>query len=255
MQQQAKFVQGSQLSDEYFNPDLRLVVISDTHGNFYQLDLPKGDILIHAGDFTLEEESEKEAKSFLAWVNKQSHRHKIIVPGNHDYGFDRNLGKFLDDIKEVKLLIDNSVEASGLRFYGVPWTKVFSNMAFNLPEGPELEAKWSAIPEDTDILVTHGPAHGYLDIEDGNHLGEIGLRDRVEQVAPQLHVFGHIHSAAGVAFNDKTVFANCALVDQRLKLCRRPTVIDFRDGEIRAIGNFVDPNTRRLFRTWERSRD
>ena len=49
-----------------------------------------------------------------------------------------------------------------VRIYGSPWQPEFYNWAFNLPRnGEEMKARWDAIPDNTDILITHGPAYGY----------------------------------------------------------------------------------------------
>lgn len=58
----------------------------------------------------------------------------------------------------------------------------------------EGEKLWSMIPENTDILVTHGPPYGILDTNIQNqHTGCPHLLQRVLAIKPRLHVFGHIH--------------------------------------------------------------
>eukprot|EP00913_Durusdinium_trenchii_P027205 g25525.t1 len=55
-------------------------------------------------------------------------------------------------------------------------------------------AKWSEIPDQLDVLVTHGPPYGILDtVKRDIHAGCPELLKRVQQVAPQFHFFGHIH--------------------------------------------------------------
>ena len=59
------------------------------------------------------------------------------------------------------------------------------------------------IPENTDILVTHGPPQGFHDEVDEAYSGpqNVGcphLRRAIERIRPRLHVFGHIHEGHGV---------------------------------------------------------
>jgi len=104
------------------------------------------------------------------------------------------------------------------KVYGSPGTPDFGGMAFMYDrekDGPMLAG---AIPEDTDILVTHGPPHGILDEALGKtRAGCEDLMARVGEVKPRLHAFGHIHQAYGTevrAWKDaggkKTVFVNAA---------------------------------------------
>lgn len=117
-----------------------------------------------------------------------------------------------------------------LLVYGSPWQPEFYNWAFNLPrEGPELWAKWDQIPNDTDILITHGPPHGHLDAPGGRHI-HVGcelLRDRVEALRPKIHVFGHIHGGAGYYFNGHTHFINASVLDERYTYANLPLTFEW----------------------------
>ena len=84
-----------------------------------------------------------------------------------------------------------------LKIYGSPWQPEFCGWAYNLPRGQALADKWAMIPDDTDILVTHGPPAGILD----GDLGCLNLRRRVDELNLKLHVFGHIHYSWGVMGN------------------------------------------------------
>ena len=48
----------------------------------------------------------------------------------------------------------------GVKVYGSPWQPWFGGWAFNLERGPDIAAKWALIPDDTDVLLTHGPPAG-----------------------------------------------------------------------------------------------
>lgn len=66
-----------------------IVAMSDTHDLHDRLDiddLPKGDIFIHAGDFTLNSTKE-ELERFREFLRTLPYKNKIVIPGNHDLLF------------------------------------------------------------------------------------------------------------------------------------------------------------------------
>ncbi len=65
---------------------MRIVCLSDTHNQHRNLDVPPGDILIHAGDSTFQG-TLSEVSGFLRWINYLPHPHKILIAGNHDWLF------------------------------------------------------------------------------------------------------------------------------------------------------------------------
>lgn len=175
----------------------RIVLISDTHGQHDRLEVPDGDILIHAGDISHFGELE-DVEAFDAWLAELPHRHKIMIAGNHDFAFERRAAEAEALIEHATYLRDAGVTVEGLEIWGSPWTPEFFQWAFMLPRGEELAAKWAQIPESTDVLVTHGPPAGILDrTHTGKEAGCEALRERVAELRPALHVFGHIHEARG----------------------------------------------------------
>ena len=50
----------------------------------------------------------------------------------------------------------------GCRFWGSPWSVPFFKWAFMRPE-KELAETWAQIPDDTDVVIVHGPPKGYGD--------------------------------------------------------------------------------------------
>jgi Icc-related predicted phosphoesterase len=208
---------------------MRITFISDTHTKhrYCEDDLPGGDLLIHAGDFMNSGYSEREAFEFLEWIDKQRYDKKVFIAGNHDRLFEIDKVKKYELLKQFPNLIYLEDELFGLynldtdksvKIYGSPWQPEFYNWAFNLPRnGEEMKARWNAIPEDTDILITHGPPHGYLDIPGGQsiHVGCEMLRERVDEIKPKIHVFGHIHGSAGYYFNGHTHFINASILNEQ----------------------------------------
>lgn len=202
---------------------MRITCISDTHGLHDKISLRGGDLLIHAGDVSRLGRT-KELIKFVNWFKAQPYRHKVFIAGNHDWGLvpERLEDKVARSIEEAKAdnvhyLLDQSVDIEGFRIYGSPWQPEFFNWAFNLPrKGEDLAQKWRQIPNDTNILITHGPPHGVLDMTaGGDRVGCELLADRVlgkDMSSLKLHVFGHIHEGNGRMAKTR-YFCNAAVCD------------------------------------------
>ena len=67
---------------ENYTKETKVVIISDTHvtWNSDKLKVPDGDILIHCGDYS-KKGKESEVTGFVEFMNKQPHKHKIVVSG------------------------------------------------------------------------------------------------------------------------------------------------------------------------------
>jgi Icc-related predicted phosphoesterase len=189
---------------------LRIVCVSDTHGRHRKTVVPPGDLLVHAGDVTRHGRLD-ELDDFNLWLGSLPHRHKVVICGNHDFCFQEQANLARARITNALYLEDEAAEVAGIRVYGSPWQPWYGGWAFNLHRGSELAAVWAKIPADTQLLVTHGPPEGVLD---RNRHGEpCGCRDllaRVNEVRPRLHVFGHIHEAAGQTEIDGIRFVNAS---------------------------------------------
>lgn len=209
----------------------RIVCISDTHNLHEQINIPDGDVLIHAGDATIRG-TEPEVENFLRWFAKLPHQHKIFVAGNHDWLYETNnrFARILTANFGIKYLQDSSIEIEKLKIYGSPWQPRFFDWAFNLNRGAELAEKWELIPEDTDVLITHGPPNGILDevprLYSIENTGCEELRKRVEIVRPKLHIFGHIHCGYGQIEDFGVKFINAANCDEEYNATNAPVVVD-----------------------------
>ena len=124
--------------------------------------MPEGDVLIHSGDMTRIGHS-NEIKDFNRWMGEQDYAHKLCIAGNHDMLFEDHPSVARSLITNCTYLQDSSVTIDGVKFYGAPWQPEFFSWAFNVPRGPEIAAKWYQIPDDTNVLITHGPPYGILD--------------------------------------------------------------------------------------------
>jgi Icc-related predicted phosphoesterase len=209
----------------------KIVCISDMHSMYRQIDMPDGDILVVAGDMTNVGSSD-EIMDFSRWLEDQPHKYKLVVAGNHDWGFYRRdfPGLCLENIPNTFYLEDSGVNIEGINFYGSPWQPEFCNWAFNLPRGDKLAEVWAKIPLNTDVLVTHSPPWGILDtVRDSLPLGCQDLLDRVNMVKPKLHVFGHIHYSYGYRKFLDTMYVNAAICTERYKPTNQPIVVDYTD--------------------------
>ncbi|KAH3751848.1 hypothetical protein DPMN_186425 [Dreissena polymorpha] len=233
---------------------LRVVCISDTHAKHPQR-VPVGDILLHAGDFT-NVGGAAEVKQFNDFLGSLPHPVKVVIAGNHDLTFDEDMVKNRRDylsrnfrineevferklaefgVKTCKELLTNcvyledaSVNVCGLKIYGAPWQPEFCDWGFNLSRGEACLQKWNLIPDDTDILITHGPPIGHGDAcFNGMRAGCVELLSTIQQrVKPKYHVFGHIHEGYGVTTDDVTTFINASTCTLRYQPDNPPIVFD-----------------------------
>lgn len=210
---------------------LRIVAISDTHGRHDELDVPPGDVLLHAGDLLMKGTLD-ELRDAARWLGRQPHTHKLLVGGNHDFCLEpgtssRDTALALLEDHGVTWLEDQSATIEGFTFYGSPWQPEFHNMAFNLPRGAPLAAVWSKIPVGVDVLLTHTPPARILDRTFLRlRPGCKDLTDALERVRPKLHVFGHIHEAHGAQDKDGRLSLNAASCNLRYRPVHEPWQVD-----------------------------
>lgn len=211
---------------------MKITAISDLHGEFPQ-NLPGGDILILAGDYALNDHMKSWVK-FYRWLNKQDYEYVVYIAGNHDnFLVDAMSNKQRDQLgfsdKELEIehpkrffLRDSLVNIKGIKIYGSPWTPFFDRVnkrftAHMIPES-ELYVKFVQIPENLDILVTHGPPWGILDqcfSARPVNCGSKALCKEVLEKKPKYHIFGHIHERVGLTYqSEHTCFMNVAHCDE-----------------------------------------
>lgn len=212
----------------------KIVCLSDTHNCNEQITVPDGDILIHAGDATIRG-TQYEVEEFLSWFSGLPHKHKIFVAGNHDWLYETNnrFARLLTENFKINYLQDSFTEIEGFKIYGSPWQPRFFDWAFNLMRGAELAEKWKLIPDDTEILITHGPPNGVLDEVPRKYwvenTGCEELRKRVESLAKnrlKLHIFGHIHCGYGQTEKFGVKFVNASNCDESYAPSQPPIVIE-----------------------------
>jgi hypothetical protein len=208
---------------------MRIVLISDTHGLHRQLDVPSGDMLIHAGDFTLNSKPPSIVSDFDAWLGTLPHRHKVVIPRNHEYILEEPRNR--DAITNAMLLVDSGVEIEGLRIWGSPVAPLYGG-AFGMSNHADRKRHWAQIPDGLDILITHTPPFAILDHGGSSERREgcPQLLEAVFRAFPRLHVFGHIHAGYGTLRTSDTIFVNASLLGDSGNLDRKPIVIDLPVG-------------------------
>ncbi len=207
---------------------MKILCFSDTHRCVEKLDIPDVDVVICAGDFC-NSGSLEDVANFNRWFSKLVCKHKIVVAGNHDVCFETNpsLARALLD-EDIIYLQDQETIIKGVKFYGTPWQLPFMNWAFNVSE-EDLYRKFSFIPDVVDVLITHSPPRGILDsIPTKTDLGSKALLEKVLQIKPRYHIFGHIHYGYGkhVDESHNITFLNVSLLDEGYNFVNKPVVIE-----------------------------
>lgn len=203
----------------------KLAFISDTHmqhARLTQFVAPeRPDVLVHCGDFT-NICGLHEVLSFSEWclmlLKKEYVGAVVVIAGNHDALFDpksqlsyrhgdpqtaeRLCATFR--LASVTYLQDSAAVVAGVKFYGSPWTKRFYDWGFQIDSEEQDRRIFGAVPEDTDVLLTHGPPLGVRDRcpRDGGTFENVGsgaLLEALKRAKPRVHAFGHIHETAGLS--------------------------------------------------------
>jgi Icc-related predicted phosphoesterase len=209
----------------------KLVLCSDTHELHSRILWPEGDILVHAGDFTMVGRPDK-IEEFGYWLRDSPFSTIVIIAGNHDILFQKKpekAKKLLLKHDKIHYLEDTAFRTDGISFYGTPWQPEFGyGWAFTLKEEEELVKKWQNIPADTQILITHGPPAGILDFTvDRKHAGSASLLAEISQrIKPRLHIFGHIHEGHGICRVTETIFVNASVCNPNYLPIYSPLVLE-----------------------------
>ncbi|KAI0282166.1 Metallo-dependent phosphatase-like protein [Russula aff. rugulosa BPL654] len=208
----------------------RFVCISDTHSKTFPL--PEGDVLIHAGDLC-SWGAVAQLQVTLDWLVSLPHPTKIIIAGNHDLCLDEtrvNARGFQyssitrDDVAKARSMIKSrAARAAGLHYlehesmelktsdktwkvYGSPAAPRYlpGSFQYEYKDTAGAQAIYKRIPRDTEILLTHTPAYGVLDMtRRGTNAGCPELLKTLKELGQcRMHVFGHIHEAHGAIIHE-----------------------------------------------------
>lgn len=219
---------------------MRFVCISDTHTLERKIgNIPDGEVIIHAGDFMSSGWSKYEYINFLSWYGALPHKHKILVAGNHDrqVQIEPEYFKHHVDREKIIYLEDSSTIIDNIVIHGSPWQKWFHDWAFNFPSDEKnykrkAELVWGAIPDNTNVLITHGQPYGINDkTEEGDLTGCKFLKKRISKLKSlKYYIGGHIHEAYGVQSIKGVTYINPAICTRRYNPTNSPIVFDYDNG-------------------------
>lgn len=211
---------------------MRIIAFSDIHGrqddkklnlwfNFHPADL-----LIFAGDLQRNQTTDF-GREFLLWFHELDYPNKILVLGNHD-GHYVDIFQAALQYSDITILNNTGINFNGIKIYGSPHSVEFGSWWFMMKDD-ELTKLWELIPDDTDILITHGPPFGILDYTfDGHTTGSKTLFKRISQLNYlKYHIFGHIHESYGIQNISGKTFLNVSLLNEKYLLVNEPTIIDY----------------------------
>tara|TARA_R110000868_G_scaffold14414_2_gene67001 strand:- start:18021 stop:18698 length:678 start_codon:yes stop_codon:yes gene_type:complete len=203
--------------------------ISDTHTYHNLLEIPNDiDVVIHSGDCSNPRDAYQnkvEVENFIEWYSKINIPIKIFIPGNHDTSIEKGLANKNDfTCKDIIFLNNSDVIYKDIKFWGTPYTPSFGvGWAYN-KQRHKMHDLWQSVPEDVNVLISHGPPKGILDLSynQANELEFCGcnaMKKHVQNKQYDAVLFGHIHNCqdivnAGIMQLSglKTVFSNGSVV-------------------------------------------
>lgn len=247
---------------------MKCLHVSDTHGHHSRIYYPppeeKYDVLFHTGDLTLHGKR-MECFDFIKMANTLVScglfKHVVFTPGNHDAAFEsfEDLAVLRDACgPNVHLLINEEITIDGFKIWGSPYTPKFGNWSFMYRRGEPAKALWSNIPEDADIVLTHGPVRRKLDavpeldyvkgVFVNRHTGCVELGERIKELNVAVHLCGHIHEGWGRLKDGDTLYLNSCIMDERYRPVNKPQSFEIVRGgdgkaKVKLIAGWVEPIT------------
>jgi Icc-related predicted phosphoesterase len=212
---------------------MKIVVFSDIHGQQSKkltqwFNNNPADLLLFAGDLQANQTGDYGIQ-FIEWFHELPYKDKIMVFGNHDGHYMSVINHVINKkYNDIRILIDGAIKIKGIKIFGSPHSVEFGSWWF-MKKDDELEELWKKIPDDTDILITHGPPFGILDITINNSTtGSKTLLKRVNELKNlRYHIFGHIHESYGrININGKT-FINASLLNEKYQMVNEPMIINY----------------------------
>ena len=231
---------------------MKIVAISDIHG-YIPESIPECDVLCISGDIVplevqrgIEKSSDWLMNIFYPKLLEMSCKHVVMTWGNHDFighilysdghsGEEQTEMLFGNDSK-FHILIDESIEIEGVKFYGTPWIPELSGWAFyNTSEN--LKEIFEKIPEDIDVLLTHCPpkigTQGVVLQKCWNHMRDFGCNELYNVLCekkfekPLYVLSGHIHTGNHkIEEYDGIKYVNVSLKDEEYMVSYEPTIIE-----------------------------
>ena len=177
-------------------------------------------------------------KRFIPWCQEQPVEQVYLIAGNHDRFMESRTYTIHKHLLGTKInYLEDSlceyVDGNGKiwKIWGTPWCHIFGNWSFM--RSPEFETeKFSLIPEDVDILLTHDAAYGrndqcFYSYAPNKHIGNIELANRLNEISPKIHLSGHLHTSQhDIVEYNSTRTACVSLLDENYNLNYKPLFID-----------------------------
>ena len=180
---------------------MKITAISDWHGDLNSVPVPESDVVCICGDMM----ANRYVEPYYKWMESLPTKKVLFIPGNHDiplvdYTSVSSLEQGLIKVWDLRL---GPITIEGITFAGFWWSYCH--------DAPELEQIWAymtpyyekikkhvdEIPA-CDVLVSHSPPRGILDLVGGRRsVGAPGLFEKCVENKTQFLFCGHIHEARG----------------------------------------------------------
>ncbi len=201
---------------------MNAMFISDTHGQHDAVLLPRGNMIIHAGNIT-KNGTRSEVEDFLQWFVHLHYKFKIFIAGAHDHFFENEprLARRLIPAGVI-YLEESGVELGGLKIWGSPFNSANHGSAFSQTED-KITDHWEKIPDDSDMVIIHTPPYGILDKNaTGEHEGSKALLRKLVRVEPRYFIYGHRHSTHGHEYRYGIHFINASVTNAEFEIAHKP---------------------------------
>jgi Icc-related predicted phosphoesterase len=239
---------------------MKFLLHSDTHSFEDKVKLPKNwkpDIVLGAGDITTRGQI-FQIEHYIKWLSEiDFNLCCVFIAGNHDLSFDptRSLSWEYNIVKDILYTLDRNdrihylqnsdITINDIKIWGSPVSPWFfgNHWAFNKHRGREIMEVWNTIPDDIEILITHGPVKGMVDtVEEGDSVGCEMLAERIKSL-PNLKmvISGHIHEAHGHHTDERGIlYVNASVLNRRYEVVNKPILVEKIDNKYIVIDNIND---------------
>ena len=232
---------------------MKIAVVSDLHGNlpiypsYFWDGLEDCEMLLICGDIfplSIQTDMIRSKKwlleEFKPWAASLPVEQIFFIAGNHDFWFERNdltAHQIFSSHDKVRYLKNEYVDylstqdSKVYRIFGTPYCHQFGNWAFMRDE-EMLSKKFSQIPGNVDILLSHDAPYGTSDIcfegfpANKGHIGCPELRDAIIEKKPSYCFHGHLHSSNhGEEILNETKVYNTSILNEKYEIVFEPLII------------------------------
>lgn len=213
---------------------MKIVATSDTHFPFDPKAVPDGDVFVLAGDL-MNEGTPAEWHPRLECLAALPHKHKLFVPGNHDYYTQHFRGLARSQLRrEAGVTMVDEVEPwitiDGVRFLCLPFVTGLPGWARNVEEDWLYRWLMNTLDFDPapDVIVSHSPPYKILDACGKENYGALAYNKwfHDEGTKPDVWICGHIHESYGTERIERTDFYNVCMCNEQYKQVNPPMVIE-----------------------------